>query len=102
MVRITYRTKQSEEVADVEEGNSVMEGALFGGVAGIEGLCGGTISCGTCHIHVDEAWFTLVGKPGESEAVLLESLDNYKPTSRLGCQIKVTNEFDGLVVEVAA
>lgn len=102
MVKITYRSREKgAQTLDVEPGYSLMEGGLFGCVHGIEGLCGGTIACGTCHVQIDQAWFERVGPPGESEAELLDALDERAATSRLGCQVKVTDELDGLIVDVA-
>lgn len=102
MVSITYRTADGEEhLVDVEEGYSLMEGGLFGCVPGIEGLCGGSVSCGTCHVHIAEEWFERTGQPGESESELLDSLDRRAPNSRLACQINVSTALDGLVLEVA-
>jgi 2Fe-2S ferredoxin len=101
MVKVHYICTAGDPVAiDVDEGNSVMEGALLGGVDGIDGICGGTISCGTCHVHITPEWLDLVGKPGESETDLLEGLDDRRPSSRLACQIVARAELDGLTVSI--
>ena len=103
MVQITYRTTaMGEQTLDIDEGSSLMEGGLFGCVPGIQGLCGGSVACGTCHVHVSEPWFSRLGKAGDSETELLEDLDGYSPTSRLACQIRVTRAMEGLIVDVVA
>lgn len=103
MVQITYRSAaMGEQTLDIDADSSLMEGGLFGGVPGIQGLCGGSVACGTCHIHIAEPWFSRLGKAGDSETELLEDLAGYTPASRLACQIRVTPEMDGLVVDVVA
>lgn len=86
---------------DVDAGNSIMEGALLEGVDGIDGICGGTISCGTCHVHIAPEWVDRVGGPEESEADLLEGLENRQPNGRLACQIVACSELDGLIISIA-
>ena len=81
-----------------EIGSTVMETALKNGVTGIVAECGGSCSCATCHVYVDEAWFPKVGKPSPEEEEQLDNAYDVRPTSRLSCQIKVTEELDGLVV----
>ena len=101
-MRITFRTGDGKsEVVETESGNTVMEAARFACIPGIEGLCGGTIACGTCHVHLLDGWYDRIGGPGESEEDLLDSLDDRCPTSRLGCQITISDDLDGLVVKVA-
>jgi ferredoxin, 2Fe-2S len=83
---------------EAELGATVMETALKNGVSGIVAECGGSCSCATCHVYVDEAWFAKVGKPSLEEEEQLDNAYDVRPTSRLSCQIKVTEELDGLVV----
>jgi 2Fe-2S ferredoxin len=64
-------------------------------------LCGGFCSCATCHVHVAPAWADRVGAPGVDEGALLESSEHRSATSRLACQIKVTNVLSGLAVTIA-
>ena len=66
-------------------------------------LCGGVRQCGTCHVYVDDEWAAQVGPPGDDEAEMLEALADFievKPTSRLSCQIHITEELDGLRVHI--
>lgn len=87
---------------DVEEGTSLMELGKQNGVAGIMGDCGGGCACATCHVYVDQAWWDKVGEPDEIEYAMLDMVaDVMKDTSRLGCQIKMKPELDGLEVVVA-
>lgn len=87
---------------EVEPGISVMRAAVEKDVPGIIGECAGSMTCGTCHVYVDDAWSDCVGGPGEDEAVILEFAGDVRPTSRLSCQIALTADLDGLVVHVPA
>jgi 2Fe-2S ferredoxin len=81
-----------------EAGSTVMEAALRNDIGGIVAECGGSCTCATCLVHVDEAWFAKTGGPSDEENDMLDSAFEVKPTSRLSCQIKITQELDGLVV----
>ena len=101
MAKITFITHdgQSHEVA-AEIGSTVMESAIKNSVPGIEAECGGACACATCHIYVDEKWVPIVGEPDVMEEDMLDFAWEMQPSSRLGCQIKVTEALDGLVVRV--
>jgi 2Fe-2S ferredoxin len=101
--KVIYVSAAGEEQAvDAVEGESVMAAAVKNGVPGIIGECGGNASCGTCHVFVREEYMALVGGPNEMEEDLLEmGVDDRRENSRLSCQIKVTDEIDGLTVDVA-
>ena len=99
MPKITYIEHDgNERTVDAEIGATVMETAIRNSVPGIVAECGGACSCATCHVHVDEAWSGKVGPPSPMEEDMLDFAFDVKPTSRLSCQIKVTEELDGLVV----
>jgi ferredoxin, 2Fe-2S len=101
MPAITYiTTNGSERRIDAPNGISLMQLALSNGIPGIIGECGGVMSCATCHVYVDEAWYGRLAPPQQSELDMLEFADEPSPLSRLGCQIKVRDELDGLVVRV--
>ena len=101
MVRVTYRQDNGDEqIVEVREGDSLMSGAVFNSVPGIEGLCGGSIACGTCHILIADDWRAVLDAPGASELELLDALGNSQPASRLGCQIVARPGLDGLIVRV--
>lgn len=85
---------------DVPVGTTVMENAVRNSVPGIEAECGGACACATCHVYVDEAWIEKVGEPDTMEEDMLDFAADPGPTSRLSCQIKMTDELDGLVVRV--
>lgn len=85
---------------EVPTGMSVMQGAVRNGVAAIVAECGGNCACGTCRVYVDPAWRERVGPPSEIEEATLEIRDDPNDGKRLSCQIKVTDELDGLVVRM--
>jgi len=87
---------------DAEVGSTVMETAMKNDISSIVAECGGGCTCATCLVHVDEAWFEIVGKPSSDEEYMMDSAFEVKPTSRLSCQIEVTHKLDGLVVRTPA
>jgi ferredoxin, 2Fe-2S len=103
MPKITYIEHDGKErTVDAEVGATVMETAIRNSVPGIVAECGGACSCATCHVHVDEAWSEKVGPPSPMEEDMLDFAFDVRPTSRLSCQIKVTDELDGLIVRTPA
>lgn len=101
MVAIKFILSDSTEIDTiVDEGDTVMEGAVKNNIEGIVAECGGACSCATCHAYIDEAWLDIVGCAEDDEADMLEFSDDMRPTSRLTCQIKVTEKLNGLVVYV--
>jgi 2Fe-2S ferredoxin len=87
---------------EADNGLTVMETAVKHGIKGILGECGGTCSCSTCHCYVAAEWFGHLPMKSEDEADLLDFAWEPKETSRLTCQITVTDEFDGLVLQIPA
>ncbi|MCP8893599.1 (2Fe-2S)-binding protein [Shinella daejeonensis] len=85
---------------DVAPGTTVMENAVRNSVPGIEAECGGACACATCHVYVDDAWTEVVGPPAAMEEDMLDFAYEVRPTSRLSCQIKMSDALDGLVVHV--
>jgi 2Fe-2S ferredoxin len=103
MVTITYIESNGEKhVLNVETGLSVMQGAVNNNVPGIDADCGGACACATCHVYVDPDWKVRTGEQNELEESMLEFAENVRPNSRLSCQIKVTEELDGLIVHMPA
>ena len=101
MPDITFIKRDGNEVTlDVSEGQSVMEIGRDSNL-GIEGTCGGSLSCATCHVIVDDAWIEAVGKPSLDEEDMLDLAFNVEANSRLGCQIKMDAKLDGLKVRIA-
>jgi 2Fe-2S ferredoxin len=99
MPRITYIEHDgTSHTVEAEIGATVMETALRNGITGIVAECGGSCTCATCHVYVDDAWVEKTGEPSPTEEDMLDFAFDTKPTSRLSCQIQVTEELDGLVV----
>ena len=92
---IFVNSEGTEKSVEAENGLSVMEIARDNDLD-IEGTCGGSISCCTCHVIIDKDWFSIVGGPNPDEEDMLDLAVGLQPTSRLSCQIEVTNELDGL------
>ena len=101
MPQVTYIEHDgTEHRVEVEEGLSVMRGAVDNGVPGIDADCGGQCACATCHVFVNEAWLERTGSKGEQEESMLSFAATEQPNSRLSCQIEMTAALDGLVVRL--
>lgn len=101
MALIKYiETNGTEHEVHVENGSTVMQGAVDNMIEGIVAECGGCCSCATCHCIVDDAWIDKVGKPGDVENDMLDCVLERHSNSRLSCQITVSDELDGLVVKL--
>lgn len=87
---------------DVVPGLTLMEAAVQNGIEGIEGDCGGSCNCATCHVWVDAEWLAVLPPPDATETGLVECLDNARPSSRLCCQIKASADMDGMVLHIPA
>lgn len=99
MPKITYiEHNGAVRVVEGEVGSTVMETAIKNNVPGIVAECGGACSCATCHVYVDPNWREKTGSPSEMEEDMLDFAYDVRPESRLSCQIKITEELDGLVV----
>jgi len=98
IIFIQYDGETKEVEASV--GQSVMEAATTNFIPGIIGECGGCCSCATCHVYVDEPWFSQLPPPDEMELGMLEGAVEPGPQSRLSCQIKITEEMDGLTARI--
>lgn len=101
MVQITYiEADGTEYTVDVPLGSTVMAGAREHDVEGIVAECGGNLACGTCQVYVDERWWSMTGTPSDLEEATMEIRDDPAPNKRLSCQLRVTEELDGLVVRL--
>jgi 2Fe-2S ferredoxin len=99
MPKITYiDSADTARTVDAEIGATVMETAIRNGVPGIEAECGGACACATCHVYVEEAWRAKTGEASAMEQDMLDFGYDVRPNSRLSCQIKVTQDLDGLTV----
>lgn len=102
MPRITYVTPDgTRHDVVVENGYSVMEGAVNNDIGGIVAECGGACACATCHSYIDEAWLDRMPTMDDMEDNMLDAAYERKDNSRLTCQIEVSDELDGLVIHVA-
>ena len=89
------------EQVELAPGTTVKDGAIGHGIDGIVAECGGNAMCATCHVYVDEPWMALLPECSEVEDELLDSTASERTeASRLSCQIKLTQELDGLVVQL--
>lgn len=101
MITVIYIESNGQKTeVQLEEGTSVMEGAVGNLIPGIEGECGGIMTCCTCHCYVAPEWLGKLEKPESMETDLMKYVDNANEYSRLGCQIKATAELDGLIVRL--
>ncbi len=103
-IKITLRQADGAErtLERVHTGITLMEAARDAGVAGVLGDCGGGCMCATCHVYVDPEWRERVGPPNDVERETMDLAANVRPeSSRLSCQVVLTDELDGLRVEVA-
>ena len=102
MPRMTFIERDgTRREVDAPLGLSVLEIAHMHGVD-IEGACEGSLACSTCHVVVDPAWFARLSQPTEDEEDMLDLAFGLEQTSRLGCQIVMTETLDGLVVRLPA
>lgn len=98
---INYRQITGEVIeVDLPEGTSVMQGAVDNMFEGLSAECGGACSCATCQVYVDDAWMSIVGEACSVEKEMLAGCDGVRSNSRLSCQILVTQELNGLIVEI--
>ena len=101
MPKIIYQdNKGNSKTIDVDNGLTVMEGAIQNDIPGIDADCGGSMACATCHVYVEEKWLDKLPKAEEAEVDMIDMAFEPKKNSRLSCQIIVTDSIDGLVVNV--
>ena len=101
MPRITYITSDAQtHTIEVKNGLTVMEGAVQNDVQGIDADCGGGMACATCHVYVNEEWVDKLPKKEEGEEDMLDMAFEPKKNSRLSCQLIVSDQLDGLVVNI--
>ena len=99
MPKINYIDNlNNTKTIEVENGLSVMEGAIQNNIPGIDADCGGSMACATCHVYVEEKWLDKLPKAEEAEVDMIDMAFEPKKNSRLSCQIIVSEELDGLRV----
>ena len=101
MTKIIYITDDNKNhTIEVQNGLSVMEGAVQNDIPGIDADCGGGMACATCHVYVNDEWFDKLPSKEDGEEDMLDMAFEPKKNSRLSCQIIVSDELDGLTVNI--
>ena len=101
MPKITYiENNGKSHSVDVQKGLTVMEGAVQNNIPGIDADCGGGMACATCHVYVKEEWFDKINPKSEGEDDMIDQAHQPSKFSRLSCQISVSDDIDGLVVNL--
>ena len=90
--------KGNSQTIEVDNGLTVMEGAIQNNITGIDADCGGSMACATCHVYVEDKWLDKIPKPEDGEIDMIDMAFEPKKNSRLSCQITLVDELDGLVV----
>lgn len=103
MIKITIVDPSGKAHAvEAEPGQSLMQAATAALIPGIEASCGGNCICATCHCHIDARWFAQLRAPDSLEQDMLAYTNEVQVTSRLSCQVPLTEALDGMIVHVAA
>ena len=103
MAMITYIDFEGKSrTVEVENGLSVMEGAIQNDIPGIDADCGGSMACATCHVYVEQTWLDKLPKAEDGEIDMIDMASEPKKNSRLSCQLIVSDELDGLLITTPA
>ena len=101
MAKIKYIEHNGKEhEIEVSSGLTVMEGAIKNNIPGIDADCGGASACATCHVYINQDWVDKLNPKEDTEEDVLDFAFDVKDNSRLSCQISVTDELDGLIVDL--
>ncbi|MDA9717666.1 2Fe-2S iron-sulfur cluster-binding protein [Candidatus Pelagibacter sp.] len=101
MTKITYIEHNGKShTIDVQNGLTVMEGAVQNDIPGIDADCGGSMACATCHVYVKEDWLNKIPPKNEGEDDMLDQAYEPKPSSRLSCQLIVSDDLNGLIINL--
>ena len=101
MPKITYITNDNKNhEIEVQNGLTVMEGAVQNDIPGIDADCGGSMACATCHVYVKDDWYDKLDEKSEGEDDMIDQAYEPKKNSRLSCQITVSDKIEGLVVHL--
>ncbi len=99
MTKITYiEHNGTSHTVDVSNGLTVMEGAVQNDIPGIDADCGGSMACATCHVYVKDDWFNKLPPKSEGEEDMIDQAFEPNSSSRLSCQIQISDNLDGLKV----
>lgn len=103
MYRVVFiESNGRERVVEAEHGQSLMQCAVDNMIPGIAGECGGCCSCATCHAYVAAPWLEVTGLAGEEERCMIEGALDPMPSSRLLCQVAMSEALDGIVIQLPA
>ena len=101
MAKIIFNTHDNQtHTIDIQNGLTVMEGAVQNDIPGIDADCGGGMACATCHVYVKEEWFDKLPKKEDGEEDMLDMAFEPNKFSRLSCQLLVSDELDGLTISM--
>jgi len=101
MPKITYVENEGKShTVEVDNGLTVMEGAVQNNIPGIDADCGGSMACATCHVYVDKSWVEKTGEAEQMEQDMLDFAFDVTEQSRLSCQVKVTDDLDGIIINL--
>ena len=89
-----------DHTIEAESGKTLMESVLENGIAGIDADCGGGCACGTCHCFIAEDYIVKAGTPSPIENSMLDMRPDKEATSRLSCQVDVSDDMDGMIVRL--
>ena len=99
MPKITYVDNQgNSKTINVDNGLTVMEGAIQNDIPGIDADCGGSMACATCHVYVEDIWLDKIAKAEDAEVDMIDMAFEPRKNSRLSCQLIVSDELEGLIV----
>ncbi len=101
MAKITFVTHENKEyTVEVQKGLTVMEGAVQNDIPGIDADCGGGMACATCHVYVNDEWLDKIPAKEDGEEDMLDMAFEPNKNSRLSCQITISDDLDGLTVNI--
>ncbi|MEC9339963.1 MAG: 2Fe-2S iron-sulfur cluster-binding protein [Pseudomonadota bacterium] len=101
MTKVTFvESDGTRHEVEARNGRPLMHAAVQNGVPGIDADCGGQCMCATCHVILDDDWYGRVGPPNSEEEEMLAPTPERTPTSRLSCQITVSDDLEGIVVQL--
>ena len=102
MSKVIYITPNGERIeVEVENGYSIMEGAINNNIDGIVAECGGACACATCHSYIDDNWLSRLPEMDDMEDSMLDAAYERQSNSRLTCQIEMNDDLDGLIIYIA-
>ena len=102
MSKVIYITPNGERIeVEVENGYSIMEGAINNNIDGIVAECGGACECATCHSYIDDNWLSRLPEMDDMEDSMLDAAYERQSNSRLTCQIEMNDDLDGLIIYIA-